>query len=72
MLQRVRCPSCRREVAWAENPFRPFCSERCRTRDLGAWLTERYRIRGEEPDESAAADVESGDGAHGNGGEDEI
>jgi endogenous inhibitor of DNA gyrase (YacG/DUF329 family) len=26
------------------NPFRPFCSERCRLMDLGAWATESYRI----------------------------
>jgi endogenous inhibitor of DNA gyrase (YacG/DUF329 family) len=26
------------------NPHRPFCSERCRVKDLGAWATESYRI----------------------------
>jgi hypothetical protein len=51
MQRVVRCPSCRTEVAWEGNPFRPFCSERCRDVDLGAWLTERYRI----PDADATA-----------------
>ena len=48
-LARVRCPNCRKDVAWEEaNPWRPFCSERCRLADLGGWATERYRIPGEE------------------------
>jgi hypothetical protein len=37
-------------VAWEGNPFRPFCSERCRLRDLGAWSAEAYRIPA-KPDE---------------------
>jgi len=38
-------------VDWSSAPFRPFCSERCRLVDLGAWLTEQRAI----PDDSAAA-----------------
>jgi hypothetical protein len=49
-----RCPTCRRELEWsAANAFRPFCSERCRLIDLGAWLKEEHAIPGEpaaEPD----------------------
>lgn len=44
---RVRCPTCRREIEWAEAPYRPFCSERCRLIDFGGWLTERHAIPGE-------------------------
>lgn len=44
----VRCPKCRAEVSWEENPHRPFCSERCRLIDLGAWSEGRYRIPGEK------------------------
>jgi uncharacterized protein len=47
-LARVRCPNCRRDVTWEGNPWRPFCSERCRLADLGGWATERYRIPDEE------------------------
>ena len=47
----VKCPTCRRELDWQTAPFRPFCSERCRLVDLGAWLTEQRAI----PDDSAAA-----------------
>jgi endogenous inhibitor of DNA gyrase (YacG/DUF329 family) len=45
----VRCPICKAEVSWEENSYRPFCSERCRLIDLGAWTEGRYRIPGEKP-----------------------
>ena len=41
-----RCPQCGAEVAWKDNAFRPFCSERCKLIDLGNWLGERYRVPG--------------------------
>jgi uncharacterized protein len=44
---RVRCPTCQRELSWETAPFRPFCSERCRLIDLGAWLSEQRAIPGE-------------------------
>jgi uncharacterized protein len=31
-----------------ENRWRPFCSERCKTLDLGDWAAERYRVATEE------------------------
>jgi endogenous inhibitor of DNA gyrase (YacG/DUF329 family) len=40
----VKCPTCRREIDWTDSPFRPFCSERCRLIDLGAWLSEKRAI----------------------------
>ena len=45
---RVACPVCRKETEWEGNPFRPFCSERCKLTDLGAWAGEEYRIPGEK------------------------
>ncbi|MEK7340897.1 MAG: DNA gyrase inhibitor YacG [Candidatus Binatota bacterium] len=48
MPRTVRCPICRTEVSWEENPHRPFCSERCRLIDLGAWSEGRYRLPGEK------------------------
>lgn len=43
--RQVRCPGCGGPSLFAPaNPWRPFCSERCRTTDLGAWATERYRV----------------------------
>lgn len=48
----LRCPQCRRQVLWENNPYRPFCSERCRLIDLGKWAEEQYAIPGEQvPDE---------------------
>jgi endogenous inhibitor of DNA gyrase (YacG/DUF329 family) len=56
MANIVKCPTCRRPVAWSEDsPYRPFCSDRCRLIDLGAWLTEQHKI----PDEDGAAAEES-------------
>ena len=43
----VACPHCGKLAPFApENRFRPFCSERCRLIDLGAWADERYRVPG--------------------------
>lgn len=39
----VKCPICRKEVT-KENPEFPFCSQRCRTIDLGNWAAEKYVI----------------------------
>jgi endogenous inhibitor of DNA gyrase (YacG/DUF329 family) len=56
----VPCPRCGKQVAWdPDNPFRPFCSERCKTVDLGAWATEQYRVAAvEQEDESEAPPTE--------------
>jgi len=44
----VKCPTCGRDLEWsAASPFRPFCSDRCRLIDLGAWLSEERAIAGE-------------------------
>jgi uncharacterized protein len=40
----IRCPICGKETTWNDNPFRPFCSDRCRVIDLGKWASENYRI----------------------------
>jgi endogenous inhibitor of DNA gyrase (YacG/DUF329 family) len=54
----VKCPTCRREIDWPNSPFRPFCSERCRLIDLGAWLSEQRAI----PGDSAPMDNDTGHG----------
>jgi endogenous inhibitor of DNA gyrase (YacG/DUF329 family) len=41
----VDCPTCGKKVEWIEqNRYRPFCSERCKKIDLGAWAEEKYSI----------------------------
>lgn len=47
-VQTVKCPHCKKEAQLAGNPYRPFCSERCKMIDLGTWATEGYRIPGEK------------------------
>jgi endogenous inhibitor of DNA gyrase (YacG/DUF329 family) len=47
---------CKKETTWDGNPFRPFCSERCRLIDLGKWASEEYRISGEKRDTPAEDD----------------
>jgi hypothetical protein len=44
-VKTVPCPRCGAQAPYApENRWRPFCSERCRTIDLGAWASEAYRV----------------------------
>ena len=44
----VNCPTCLKPVAWSdESEWKPFCSERCKLIDLGAWADENYVIGGE-------------------------
>ena len=56
----VTCPTCGQRVKWTRsNPDRPFCSERCKLIDLGAWADEQHSIPGDvDGDEN---DVLSGD-----------
>lgn len=47
----VRCPACGGPSVYApENRYRPFCSERCKLHDLGAWASESFRVEVQEDD----------------------
>jgi hypothetical protein len=51
----VSCPCCGGESVYApSNPFRPFCSERCKNLDLGAWASESFRVPQDTPVEDDA------------------
>jgi len=67
----VSCPQCGRPVEWvATSRWRPFCSQRCRTIDLGAWAAEAYRVPvvdATESDESSAAGPPDAAGGRGEG-----
>ena len=52
----LRCPICRKIVLKSEPEF-PFCSERCRTIDLGKWASGGYVVS------SPLSDAESSDSA---------
>lgn len=55
--QKRICPVCKKKPVQREDPFFPFCSDRCKLIDLGRWATEQYRVPGEpvkkeeEPDD---------------------
>lgn len=49
----MRCPACGGDSVYAPtNPYRPFCSARCKGIDLGAWASEEFRV----PDENTPPD----------------
>lgn len=57
-LKWVACPGCAADALFApSNPYRPFCSKRCKLQDLGAWASEDFRMPSRETD----ADVGSQD-----------
>ncbi|MGB0360849.1 MAG: DNA gyrase inhibitor YacG, partial [Endozoicomonas sp.] len=48
MTKTVNCPHCNQAVKWEPNSkYRPFCSERCKLIDLGAWAKEEHAIPGD-------------------------
>ena len=53
---RVKCPQCGREVEYEGNEYRPFCSERCKLLDFGAWADEGYSLPA-EPTEMTEAEI---------------
>jgi endogenous inhibitor of DNA gyrase (YacG/DUF329 family) len=64
----MRCPVCKREFDNAASTASPFCSERCRTIDLGRWLGEVYTlpvVPDPEADELPEPDAAEGNGVSG-------
>ncbi|HEU4655384.1 MAG TPA: DNA gyrase inhibitor YacG [Steroidobacteraceae bacterium] len=56
----VPCPTCNRPVEWTDaSPWRPFCSERCKLIDLGAWASGQRSIAGEEIKEDGDEDSDA-------------
>ena len=54
----VTCPTCRGPARYApDNRWRPFCSERCRLHDLGAWASEKYRVASPPPEDDDDAEA---------------
>lgn len=54
----VACPTCGASVEWGvQSAYRPFCSERCKLIDLGAWAAEEHSI----PGDGLVDDLLSGD-----------
>lgn len=54
----VNCPNCGKKIVYSsKNLYRPFCSERCKFLDLGAWANEERTIAGNAVNEDQDADL---------------
>ena len=51
-----KCPICKAETDSTVHADFPFCSERCRERDLGNWATEKYVVSDPVFDEEEIAE----------------
>ena len=59
----VACPRCGKSNEWTpENAYRPFCSERCKMIDFGAWATEKYRVPVTEDKDDPESEAPAGSG----------
>mgnify|MGYP001770763725 CR=1 FL=1 len=43
-MPKVTCPICGKQTDWEGNEYRPFCTERCKLLDLGAWVSGEYGL----------------------------
>jgi uncharacterized protein len=57
-----KCPTCKRPVEWQDNPWRPFCSERCQLIDFDRWTSEEYRVPGPPINPAAISEQPGRDG----------
>lgn len=54
---KVNCPECKKQIPWdSSNPHRPFCSERCKLLDLGAWADGSRVIAGKSDELDSGMD----------------
>ncbi len=44
VMPQVKCPNCGKQTEYTGNEFRPFCSERCKLLDFGAWADGEYAL----------------------------
>ena len=51
-----KCPRCGKLISFDGNPYRPFCSKKCKMMDLGSWFMEEYHIS--DPMESEDESIE--------------
>ncbi|MCE2780584.1 DNA gyrase inhibitor YacG [Limnohabitans sp.] len=53
----VRCPACTGNSLYSPaNPYRPFCSARCKGVDLGAWASEEFKLPDDTPPDETFGD----------------
>jgi endogenous inhibitor of DNA gyrase (YacG/DUF329 family) len=55
--RQVRCPACAGKSLYSpHNPYRPFCSARCKGVDLGAWASEEFKLPDDTPPDEPFGD----------------
>jgi endogenous inhibitor of DNA gyrase (YacG/DUF329 family) len=55
--RKVRCPACAGNSLYSPaNPYRPFCSARCKGVDLGAWASEEFKLPDDTPPDEPFGD----------------
>ena len=55
--RKVRCPACEALTLYSpRNPYRPFCSARCKGLDFGAWASESFRLPEDTPPDEPFGD----------------
>ncbi len=68
--RQIKCPRCRQLTEYSENqPYRPFCSERCQMIDFGSWAEGKYTVPVEDSPSSSDGS-ERGEGAASEDGDD--
>ena len=67
-MAEYRCPTCKTALT-ERGDFFPFCSERCKLVELGAWMSGKYAIPGDpvDPEELADAEAKAARGKSGTG-----
>lgn len=59
--QKITCPTCGKQNTWhLKNPYKPFCSDRCKLIDLGEWASETRKIPGNSISPDLTVAIEKG------------
>jgi endogenous inhibitor of DNA gyrase (YacG/DUF329 family) len=61
---KLKCPICKQLTDSETNAEFPFCSARCRERDLGNWAMEKYKVAAPVMDESEPEETGTNEPAH--------
>lgn len=52
------CPRCGKPSTWEDNVSRPFCSDRCKLIDLGAWANDEYKLPTQDAPQAESHDFD--------------
>jgi endogenous inhibitor of DNA gyrase (YacG/DUF329 family) len=60
---KLKCPICKEPTDSETTEEFPFCSTRCRERDLGNWAMEKYKVAAPVMDESEPEETDTNEPA---------